>query len=296
MEDTNFIKIDNQYIKGDKILTSQELTILTLLCRNRTVKNQFTFTIKWIIHKLGLKDTTKNITTIRNTLNILQRDNILKYYSDTEESPSNEINILHLDKTDFTYASIEEETDNFTMLYDNELTKIIEYSNTHKVDVYNIINFYIYVLSFINTNSKDENYKLCYVSMDNINNELGLSENTIIKYINILKDINLLRCDYAGYKENAKGQVKNSTMYYCRACDEELLIERLNKIRDDQGFIKLNSRNKDKSNIKKSIKQKINYLNKRKENNNITKIELITLEKLKEEYNKLTTSKKEKKE
>lgn len=48
MEDTKYIKIDNEYIKGNKALNPQELTILTLLYSNRNVKSQLTFTIKWI--------------------------------------------------------------------------------------------------------------------------------------------------------------------------------------------------------------------------------------------------------
>lgn len=245
--------------------------------------------------KLKIKNTTKNTITIKNTLNTFSENEILNYYIDTEELSEHKINILNTDKHDYIYASILEEDCNFTMLYDSELNKIIKHSNELKIDTYNILSFYIYILSFINTNSKDENYKLCYVSIENIKNELGLSENTIIKYIDILKNINILRCDYAGYKETAKGQVKNGTMYYCRAMDEELLIQKLTKLRTEEGFIKLNNKNKDKSNIKKSIKQRINYLNKKEKENTISKIETITLNQLKEEYNNLINKKYESK-
>ena len=80
-------------------------------------------------------------------------------------------------------------------------------------------------------------------------------------------------------------------MHYCRFEHEEMLINRLEKIRKEKGFIKVNPRSKDKSNLKRSLKQQMNNLNKKKEDKTITEVEKISYELIKEEYEILCRSK-----
>ena len=131
---------------------------------------------------------------------------------------------------------------------------------------------------------KTEDQLLCYPSIENISEETEVSENTVLKYINILNELNILVFDYAGYRVLIEGKIKNGKMFYARCEDEEILLNRLRKERENNGFIKINKRMKDKSNLKKSIKQKINILEKKE---NLTNIEVDKLENLKLFYDDL---------
>ena len=79
-------------------------------------------------------------------------------------------------------------------------------------------------------------------------------------------------------------------MFYTRYKNENILIDRLNKEREEKGFIKISKKLKDKSNLKRSLKQKINILEKEKD---ISITDKNKLELLKEEYNNLERNKEE---
>ena len=139
----------------------------------------------------------------------------------------------------------------------------------------------LYLFSCINCNEESEDYKLCYPSFENISDQTGLSESTIEKYIVILRNEELIEYDYAGYKEQANGKIKNGHMFYCRYMDRNILIKRIEAERELNGFIRLNKLSKDKSNMKRSISQMINKLESKKQ---ITDIETTRLNLLKEQY------------
>ena len=125
---------------------------------------------------------------------------------------------------------------------------------------------------------------MCYPSFKTISEYLGLSECTIEKYINILRNNKLLYSDYAGYKVLANGDVRNTNMYYCRYRDRERVINRINEERKS-GIISYSKLNRDKSNIKRKLKQIINKLTSKKEE--LTKEEILKLNLLNQEYKKL---------
>ncbi|NRU52500.1 hypothetical protein [Clostridium beijerinckii] len=172
----------------------------------------------------------------------------------------------------------------------------IQIANKHKLDVYTLINYILYIYSFIDNNEQDEDYKLCYPSFQKINDDISISEPTIVKYNNVLQEYNIIRCDYAGYKETAKGQIRNTKMFYCRYMDKELLIKRVNTYRDKEGIIKQSKLSKNKSNTRRSLKQIINNLTDKVKNNTIVEIEEIRLKLLQEEYKKLEYTEEDKQE
>ncbi|WP_252251133.1 hypothetical protein [Clostridium sp. VAP52] len=287
-ENDTFIMIDNKYIRdGDYILTSEQLTILTLISMNLSCKGVCIFSITWLLDVLNhSRSNTRKVKEIKQTLQEFINDNIVKFYTNvlTDDNIITDISII--DKNDLLYCYVEEVSD-FTMIYDRELLELINISYKNKLDTYSLINFVIYIYSFIDNNEKDEDYKLCYPSFDKINDEIGLSEATIIKYINILLLNKIIDCDYAGFKETTKGKIRNSKMFYCRYEDKEILHNRVNDYRIKEGFIKQNKLSKNKTNLKRSIKQKINKLNDKLDKNIITDTEQIRLELLQTEYEKI---------
>lgn len=290
-ENDTFVQIENKYIKdGDDVLDDESLTILTLLNVNKTVKNNFIFSISWIMDMLKYSENNlRKRNDIKNTINYFIENNIIKIYTNITMDVENMITDINtINKNTLLYGKIQLEydeiTDGFTMLYDKELFKIIDISKKYKLDTYSLIRLVLYLFSCINCNKDIEDYCLCYPSFKNISDEVGISETTIEKYITILQYEKIIDYDYAGYKETAQGKVKNGHMFYSRYMDRNLLIERVKNERIREGFIKLNKLSKDKSNMKRSISQMINKLNNK---NNLTDIETERLKLLEETYNRL---------
>ena len=293
IREDNFIKIDNKYIRdNDYILDKKELTFLILINTNLTVKNDCIFTIGYLMDMLDYSSNNKKIfSEIKETLNMLSNSGIIQLYTDRQTKnilPTEKI--LELSKNKFIYCdaiSLNNLNDNFTLLYDDELYELLKLADTYHIDKFQLIQLFVFILSYINNNddiSNERDYLMCYPSFKTISEYLGLSECTIEKYINILRNNKLLYSDYAGYKVLANGDVKNTNMYYCRYRDRERVINRINEERKS-GIISYSKLNRDKSNIKRKLKQTINKLTSKKEE--LTKEEILKLDLLNKEYKKL---------
>lgn len=293
IREDNFIKIDNKYIRdNDYILDKKELVLLILINTNITVKNDCIFTIGYLMDMLDYSNNNKKIfSEIKEILNLLSNDEIIQLYTDRRtKSILFDEGILNLSKNEFIYCDatkLNNLNDNFTLLYDEELYELLKLADTYHIDKFQLIQLFVFILSYINNNddiSNERDYLMCYPSFKTISEYLGLSECTIEKYINILRNNKLLYSDYAGYKVLANGDVKNTNMYYCRYRDRERIINRINEERKS-GIISYSKLNRDKSNIKRKLKQIINKLTSKKEE--LTKEEILKLDLLNKEYKKL---------
>lgn len=247
------------------------------------LREQSIFTIDNIIKLMNLKSTSREQKFIKDLLLKLKDSHYIELYSNPqiiEEYILNDINSIN--KNDFIYMTKTEKMkldDNFTLLYDEEIFKILNYSK-EPINNYSVLQLFSYLIKSISNNALNDDYLLCYPSYKDMNDKFGLSESTISKYIDILQEIDLIRCDYTGIEQLASGKIKNTKMYYCRAKDEQVLIDRIEYERKEKGFIKLNKKSKDDSNLKRSITQRINYLENKLNNNTITEAETITLKEL----------------
>ena len=293
IREDSFIKIDNKYMRNnDYILDKKELTLLILINTNLTVKNDCIFTIGYLMDMLDYSNNNKKIfSEIKEILNLLSNDEIIQSYTDRRsKSILSDEGILNLSKNEFIYCDatkLNNLNDNFTLLYDDELYELLKLADTYHIDKFQLIQLFVFILSFINNNddiSNERDYLMCYPSFKTISEYLGLSECTIEKYINILKNNKLLYSDYAGYKVLANGDVRNTNMYYCRYRDRERVINRINEERKS-GIISYSKLNRDRSNIKRKLKQIINKLTSKKEE--LTKEEILKLDLLNKEYKKL---------
>ena len=240
IREDNFIKIDNKYIRdNDYILDKKELVLLILINTNITVKNDCIFTIGYLMDMLDYSNNNKKIfSEIKEILNLLSNDEIIQLYTDRRtKSILFDEGILNLSKNEFIYCDatkLNNLNDNFTLLYDDELYELLKLADTYHIDKFQLIQLFVFILSYINNNddiSNERDYLMCYPSFKTISEYLGLSECTIEKYINILRNNKLLYSDYAGYKVLANGDVKNTNMYYCRYRDRERVINRINEER-----------------------------------------------------------------
>lgn len=285
----NFTMIPNEVIKLENELTTKELLILTIILTTRAGnKNICIFNLQSIYSTLGIKsNNTKTKKEVKDILQLFKDENILQYFTDifcTEEID----NILNYDKNNLIYAHIIDlDSEGFTYILDQEIKYILDYSKENKLDTSIMLKICLYILSFINENEQDEYYKLAFPKMATIAENVDVTEKTVLKHINALKELKILNFDYAGFKEMRDGKIKNGNMFYCRYEDSKILLEQLERERSTKGFIKQNKLQKDKSNLKRRITQEINYINKKIENNTADEIEREKIKLLKEEYSKL---------
>lgn len=285
----NFTMIPNEVIKLENELTTKELLILTIILTTRAGnKNICIFNLQSIYSTLGIKsNNTKTKKEVKDILQLFKDENILQYFTDifcTEEID----NILNYDKNNLIYAHIIDlDSEGFTYILDQEIKYILDYSKENKLDTSIMLKICLYILSFINENEQDEYYKLAFPKMTTIAENVDVTEKTVLKHINTLKELKILNFDYAGFKEMRDGKIKNGNMFYCRYEDSKILLEQLERERSTKGFIKQNKLQKDKSNLKRRITQEINYINKKIENNTADEIEREKIKLLKEEYSKL---------
>lgn len=293
IREDNFIKIDNKYIRdNDYILDKKELAILILINTNITVKNDCIFTIGYLMDMLDYSNNNKKIfSEIKEILNLLSNDEIIQLYTDRRtKSILFDEGILNLSKNEFIYCDatkLNNLNDNFTLLYDDELYELLKLADTYNIDKFQLIQLFVLILSYINNNddmSNEHDYLLAYPSYQLIEDRIGLSPHTIEKYINILKDDELLYFDYAGYTVSANGDIRNTKMYYCRYRDKEKVINRIKEEREN-GIITYNKLSRNKGNLKRSLKQIINKLTSKKEE--LTKEDILKLDLLNKEYKKL---------
>jgi hypothetical protein len=284
-----FIKVPNTYIDGEDVLEADKLFLLVLLFQSKSSRDICTFSVRQLCTRLNTTTGNTNRTKyIINTLKYFQEKQIL-FFSD-EYDCSNEINIEEYttkSKIDLYYADeYIDKQGTFTMLYDKEFNKIINYCNNNKVDKYLMLNLFLYIIKKINNNEKDEDYKLCYPSIQKIAEVLKISETTVLKYIKILRDdIELLYYDNVGYKI-VNGKYKETNIFYSKMEDKDYVIQRIKKEQENKSITSIDKPTKNKLNQKRSLKQKINILikkiNKTSEENN----KLIELQNQYKELNK----------
>lgn len=285
----NFTMIPNEVIKLDNELTSKELLVLTImLTTNSPSKGICTFNLQSIYNTLHIKpNNTKAKKEIKDILQLFKDEELIYYYSDvffTDEIT----NVLEYDKNNLIYADvINLNLNEFTYILDRDIKNILDYSKENKLDTSIMLKICLYILSFINENEDQEYYKLAYPKLLTIAENVDVTEKTVLKHINALKELKILNFDYAGFKEMRDGKIKNGNMFYCRYEDSKLLMDKLEEERKEKGFIKQNKLQKDKTNLKRRITQEINYINKKIEKGIADEIEIKKVELLKEEYSKL---------
>jgi len=281
-----FTSISNDYIKGNSKLDSKKLFLFLILMQNRTSKDTCMFNVRYLCDRLDATTRNTNRTKyITDTLKYFQEQQIL--FFSNKYNCIDEINIEEFvigNKMDIVFAELYDSLeDNFTMIYDNEIDFILDYCKSNKINKYLIIHLYLYILSCINNNKQDEDYKLAYPKIETMANELEISENTVLKYIDILKANKLIYYNNVGYKI-VNGEYRMTNTYYCRNEDIELLNNRLDKIKQTKNITIMNKSDKVKTNNKRSVKQKINKLINKL---NKTEEEIERLKLLQEEYEQL---------
>ena len=281
-----FTIIPNIHIRFDEKFDSDKLLLYLMLMQNRTTKDICIFSIRQLCNRLNTTTRNSNRTKyIIDTLTYFEEKGIF-CFSDSYNC-KNEIKISEYtneNKIDLLYAElIDEISGDFTIIYDDEVDIILDLCQRKNMNKYNIIHLYLYILSFIKENEQDEDYKLAYPSINNIAEALQLSDYTVLKYIKELKKEGILYYDSIGYKI-VNGEYKMTSTYYCRIEDKDKLDNYIELKRKDKGIKSMTSKDKNTTNLKRSLKQKINKLTIKE---NKSQEEILKLKELEKEYKDL---------
>lgn len=289
----SFTLIPNIFIKEidgeDCILNEKQLTIAIIIYMARSGKDVCIFNINSICDNLGIVYNSRIKKMIIDTLQLLRDEGYMHFKN--KIYLNDDYIIKDLDKlkaNDLIYGElIEHIEENFCMFCDSDIDKLVKYSLTNEVDLYSIIKQYLYICSCINKEKTSEDYLCGYPKLDSISNACKIkSRNTIIKYNNVFKELKIFSMDYAGYKidRNGKESIRNGVMFYTPYGNEELLLERLRKDREKNGYYKVSNKYKELINLQISISKKITNINKLEEK---TIIDLEKLKLLEQEKEKL---------
>jgi len=249
--------------------------------QNRSTKDICIFSIRQLCDRLNT--TTRNSNRTRYIIDTLEyfEDKKIFYFSDCYNC-KNEIKMSEYtneNKIDVLYAElIDEIVGDFTVIYDDEVDLILELCQKNNINKYNMIHLYLYILSFIKVNEQDEDHKLAYPSIGNISEGLQLSEYTVLKYIKELKKAEILHYDSIGYKI-VNGKYRMTNTYYCRTEDKDKLDAFMELKRKDKNIKPMTSKEKNATNLKRSLKQKINKLTAKQNKSEEEKEKLKELEK-----------------
>lgn len=257
-----FTRIPNTIIKDNDIeLNEKELLIASMVFTTLNSKSICTFTIQMLYDLLNIKsNNTRSRNQIKEALKTFEKLELFQYYKNTFVDNESIIKADDIKINTLVFAYYPYDIESFTKLKDIEFKKIINYSLNNEIDIYLLFKTMLYILSYINENKQEEYYKLAFPTLATLKDKLNITEKTLLKYINILKDLNILTFDYAGITITKDNEVRNGNLFYCRPEDEKYLTERLIKEREEKGFIKISKLNKDKIKLKTTLTQKINYL------------------------------------
>jgi hypothetical protein len=288
-----FTIIPNIFVKNingeECILNEKQLAISLIIYMTRNSKDTCIFNINMICDILGITYNTRIKKIIIETLQLLDDEEEIYFRNSIFLNDKFHIEDLNKIKANYMiYGEIINHMDSdFCMVCDSDIQKLIEYSNNNEIDLFLLLKQYTYICSCINKDDKCEDYMLAYPKLETISNECNIkSKNTIVKYNEIFKELHIFNLDYAGYKidKNGKETYRNGSMFYTPYGNEDLLLERLRKDREKNGYYKINNKYKELINLQISISRKITNLNKI---NNKTKIDLEIIKLLEQEKEKI---------
>lgn len=268
---SNYMILENKNSKNNYILSNESLFIYILISQTITIRNHYSFSINQLLDILYVNRTqTKMIEKIRNCLLELKEMNIFKYYQDfyLEKEITD---ISKLKKGEIYYAQLNYVFDNsFFTVYDDEIRKILEYCKGKKnIDKFKLTGYFCYLIMRMNKENK-----ICYPSFDKIEYDVGIGIKAIMSYNTILKEIKLIDYVNGGYRI-VRGKVRQDVNYYCRYEDKNCLKEYSKRFKEDNSLKSQTNLEKKKSNKKRSLKQKINYLRKVEDSDGVRKVKEI---------------------
>ncbi|MBN3437824.1 hypothetical protein CJF20_04710 [Clostridium botulinum] len=268
---SNNMLIENKDSKESYLLSNEALLIYILIIQTMTLRNYCTFSIYHLLDCMCINHKqTVTIEKIKNCLLELNQMNVFTYYEDVYFNKQIK-DISKIKRGDKYFVEVNYVfDDNFFIVYDDEIKKLLDYCKGKKnIDKFKLAGYFCYLVMRMNKENK-----ICYPSFDKIEYDVGIGIKAIMSYNNILKQLQLIDYINGGYRI-VRGKVKQDVNYYCRYEDRDCLKEYAKRFKEDNNLKGQTTLEKKKSNKKRSLKQKINYLEKVGDDNGVMQVKEI---------------------
>jgi len=184
----SYEKITSEYISE---FGKESLLILSLLSRRYTIRCELTFSLHYLYNQLNIDGRNK-----------VKKDDVIKciegmFCIKLEKNINNLI--------DIPYQSPKQQ---YLILTDEEVDCILNYGG--RADIYGLFNTYVSIKRYVNKDTKTS-YPAIIQLMDILNIS---SNNTIIKYIKILEDLNMIKCNRSDQYILVNGKLKKPNNEY----------------------------------------------------------------------------------
>lgn len=227
MSEKKFVMIDNEFMADSELYSNREQFIYVLLkALENNVNGATVVHIESIARILGLSSHSKNRTAIQNVLLSLEEKNLLLLYTDL--LLTNQIAVKDMKLTGVYYAKLVEVKggQGFTKIYYTDIDKFMYMDEKYK-DLMFVV--YFNIIQRIFDSESSLNYS--YPNIDTIEAETGINRKTVMKYIKVLKEHEILY-----YEKVRKGEHKDKN-YYTRWKDRGSLIQALHSNDDIEDII-----------------------------------------------------------
>jgi len=216
-EKEQFVKMDNGFMEDIESFESRDKFVYLLLKGLANGVNKATVVhIETIASIMGLSSHTKNRTAIKNALISLEENGLLLLYEDMLFRKP--ISVSDMKMTGTYYASIAdiEGDKGFTKIYYSDLLKFIELDEKSKDLMFSV---YFNIIKRIYDSDSSPDYS--WVTIDTIEEEVGINRKTVMSKIAIMKEHELL------YYETVSESADKDKNYYSRWNDRHMLIDAL---------------------------------------------------------------------
>lgn len=244
LEKENFVLVINSWFRSDLrknnkcFYNNEDLLIFALLQKNTLIRNnQILFNLTWLYQQLNINN-KNNYTKQKKIQEILikfQENNLLI---------CNE-NLKQINKNTLVTAKLNI-TEDFTKIYDYQFDKIFNsnYNIEEKRNLFALL---------CDISSRIDEKKYCYPDLKTLSQDIQISVKSIVKYLKILKEMQLIDYDNPGLKIKDNKITQANNIYVLCIGD---YVNILSNVIEKRKIELINEKNKVIKNKKRSAERK----------------------------------------
>lgn len=281
----------NSYIQ---LFGKKTIAYIRSLLELKNRKCNINFTINNILQMLEIKNNlARERKYLKDFLKLLKKSKLIDFIGEDIDLDTISIDYMITAKLNIYEYNEKNEVQNYFQLKDSEFDLLNKYSGD--LDKYNLLNLFCNLKSRMKRNSNDcpissRFPEVAYPSYELIKEDIFIeSDRTLKQYIDCLVNLDLIRYDYAGdmiFKMEGQVPIRKKSNFTYTLFRPGWEIELANSISDykskkkKDGWSFLTVDKEKSADEKRSISQKINMLQKLKDNGQITQSQNKELSKL----------------